>query len=208
MDATRLKAVLAAQGKALSQHKELLDTLMAATQAQQNAPKWIENIPGRRVPYWAPVNLTIPASSTAAVETTYTVAVDGPFVVTGIAAYYRKTGGAYQGHWGAVSSADARIVTSSQQHGHGFLLDHPSLIDGEIEIQDNGSDRNWQARAFASAMLHPQMGGVYVFPISNMLGRTSTLTVRFTPRTSQPNAGVLQFIFCGYKIVQGNDFQP
>jgi len=163
--ANRLFGALRAQGQTIAQHKELIDQLTSLVKTSERAPEYIDEMPGRRVPYFAPIELSIAADSTAGVDGTHVVSTDGPFVVTGIAAFFRKTSGSYQGVYGQATSVGARIASQQAGHGGSFIFDHPAVIDGDFEIVDRGSDRQWQHRAVSSAVLHPEMGGVYVFPI-------------------------------------------
>jgi hypothetical protein len=188
--------------------KQALEEVLDLLKARQDTPKWLEDIPGRRVPFIAPINLTIEANSTTTVEGNYTVSTDGPFVVTGLCIVYQKTEGAYQGIWGPASTLDARIAEIGQQHGYGYLFDQPHCISGDWEIIDRGSGRNWQHRPVSSALFAPDVGGVYVLPLSHLFGENSVINVRFTPGVAVPYAGTAQFALLGYKIVQGDIYQP
>lgn len=188
--------------------QQAIDQLMALQKASADSPKWIEQIPGRRVSFIAPINLTVEADSTSKVEGTYTVSEDGPFVVTGVAAFFKKTSGAYQNIWGYASAADARIAEVGQQHGYGYLFDQPQVCSGDIGITDRGSDRKWESADVASALYSPQGGGAYILPIGVLFGRQSVIEVGFTPNPAIPYSGVVQIVLLGYKIVQGATYQP
>lgn len=188
--------------------EQVVNQLTELQKASVDSPKWIEQLPGRRVPFWAAIDLTIAADSTSAVSGNYNVTEDGPFVMTGVAAFFQRTTGAYAGHWGFANTADARIASVSQQHGFGFIYDQPNIISGDFKIVDRGSDRNWQNKELASALLSPEAGGVYVFPVACLIDRSSVIEVTFTPGVSIPQAGKVQMILCGYKIVQGSSYQP
>jgi hypothetical protein len=188
--------------------KQAIDQLMALQKASADAPKWVEQIPGRRVPYLAAIDLTIAASSTSKVEGTHTVSEDGPFVCTGVALFYQKTSGNYCNIWGYASAADARIPPTQAGQGFQTIFDQPHIISGDVSITDRGSDRKWESKDIASALYSPQAGGAYILPISCMFSRNSVIEIGFTPGVSMPVAGKVQAIFLGYKIVQGSVYQP
>jgi len=194
----------------LKQHEAQLQQITALQKASADAPKWIEQIPGRRIPFWGIVDLTIAADSTSKVEGTYNVTEDGQFVVTGVGLFFRKTSGAYQGIWGYATAAGAKTSagTTGQQHGYGFLFDQPHVISGNLQIIDRGSDRNWQNREVASALFAPEAGGVFVLPVACLFDRNGVIEVGFTPGVSIPYTGAVQCVLCGYKIIQGQSYQP
>jgi hypothetical protein len=205
----RARAAAAHLDKRLRNMESVVNQLTELQKASVDSPKWIEQLPGRRVPFWAAIDLTIAADSTSSVSGNYNVTEDGPFVMTGIAAFFQRTSGAYQGHWGFANTADARINgAGGQQHGFGYIYDQPNIISGDFKVVDRGSDRNWQNRELASALLSPEAGGVYVFPVACLVDRSSVIEVTFTPGVSIPQSGKVQMILCGYKIVQGSSYQP
>lgn len=209
--ANELERMLAALKSLDSRSKvqqQYIDQLMALQKAATDAPKWIEQLPGRRVPFHAPINLSITADSTSQVTGTYSVTEDGPFVVTGIAAFFKKTSGAYAQIWGHATASCAKISQVSQQHGYQYLYDQPNLISGDIAITDRGSDRKWESADVSSALYSPEGGGAYVLPISCLFARNSVIEVAFTPNPSIPYTGTVQIILLGYKIVQGANYQP
>lgn len=187
-----------------SQQQELL----ALVRQSANAPKWIENIPGVRSPYFAVVEITIAANSTSKVEGTFSVSTDGPFVVTAIGMWFQRTSSPYNGLWAPATTVDLAIAPASQQHGFGYLFDKPVCGSFDVELAESGSDRNWQNAAFSSALFSPSVGGLYVLPTANMFGRSSVVTVRVTPTVAQTVAGKVQTLLLGYKILQGNNYQP
>jgi hypothetical protein len=205
-----MAAVLRNQGGKMQELEKIVNQLTSLMKAQNDTPKWIENIPGRRVPYFHPVDLNILPDSTSAVEGTATVSTDGPFVVTAIGAFFKKTTGIYKGVWGATTAFDSRIASgpTGQQWGFQNVFDQPNIISGDWAIVDRGSDRNWQHKEVASAVFSPQAGGLYVLPTANLFGRNSTVNLIFTPGVPVPYAGTIQMILFGYKIVQGDTYQP
>lgn len=190
------------------QQQQFIDQMMALQKAATDSPKWIEQLPGRRVPFMAPVNLTIEADSTSQVSGTYSVTEDGPFVVTGVAIFFKKTSGAYANIWGHGAASCARIAPTGQQHGYGYLFDQPHVISGDVAITDRGSDRKWESADVASALYSPEGGGAYVLPIACLFGRNTVIEVAYTPNPAIPYSGTVQVILLGYKIVQGATYQP
>lgn len=181
---------------------------MELLSSSQDSPKFIDQIPGRRVPYWAPVEMTISANDTSRQEGTHNVSTDGPFAVTGIAAFYKRTTGAYAGFWGPATTVGNKIASASQGQGFAYLLDQPHTFSCSIEIVDEGSSRNWQERPVASALWSPDVGNLYMLPIAALFSTASTITVKVTPDVEMPQDGLVQVNLCGYKIVQGQLYQP
>lgn len=212
MAAQPSNAALAAALRQEQRHRQQLhDTvneLMQLQKARKDTPKWIEEMPGRRVPYFAPIDLNLAANSTSKVESVHNVSTDGMFIITAIMGFFKRTSGAYAGIWGPITAYDARIAETGQQHGYAFLFNQPNVISGDVEIIDRGSDRNWQDRPVASAAWSPQAGGAYILPASNLLGRNSTIQVTFTPGVAIAQTGTVQIVLAGYKIVQGDTYQP
>lgn len=189
----------------LEQNVEELKSLMKAS---QGTPRWIEQLPGRRVPYWAAIDITIAASSTSRVEGSHTVSTDGPLVINGIAMFFQRTSSPYNGFWVPATTVEARIAPATQTQGVGGLLDSPVLGSFDVEFTEAGADRNWQNSAFASALFSPAMGGTFVLPVSHLVPRASVITAKVTPTFAQTVAGKVEVILCGYKIVQGDTYQP
>lgn len=190
------------------QLKQVVQQLQGFITGMQNVPKWIEDIPGKRSPYFEVIDIAFSANSTAKREGTTTVSTDGPFVCTGIFLAFAKTSGAYTGAWGPASAFDARIATIGQQHGFMNLLDQPHCSSFSVEITAHGSDRLWQSASVSSALYSPQSGGAYILPASHLFGRNSTIRLALTPDVEMPYASKVQGVFLGYKIVQGAVFQP
>lgn len=188
--------------------QQAVDQLMALQKAATDAPKWIEQIPGRRVPFVAAIDLLIGANNTAKVEDNYTVTEDGQFVVTGIGAYFQKTAGVGAGIWGYASAADGRLANPALPAGYAGIFDQPHIISGDVSIVDRGSDRRWSNRDFSSALFSPQAGGVYILPVSCLMPRNAVLEVGFTPSVAIPHTGKVQIDLLGYKIVQGSTYAP
>lgn len=188
--------------------KRSQEELTALLRRVSDAPKWIEEIPGKRSPYIAGVEITIAASSTSRAEGTLNIGTDGPFTVTGLAMFFQRTSAPYNGGWAPATTVEARMAAATQGVGFQYLYDQPVLGSFDIEVLESGADRNWQNIAFASALFSPAAGCVYVLPVSTLVGRASTLTVRVTPTIEQSVAGKVGFYFLGYKIVQGDTYQP
>lgn len=191
-----------------SKMANVLSEIQGYMKAMGNTPKWIEEIPGSRTPYFAVIEVTISANSTSRSEGTHTVSTDGPFVCTGVFMTYQRTSGAYSGIWGPATAFGSKITTSSQQHGFAYLFDQPNCASFTIEIIDKGSERLWQSKPVSSALYAPQAGGAYILPASHLFKRNSVILFQVTPDVSVPQAGKIQAIFLGYKIVQGIVYQP
>lgn len=204
-DITRALQAQIAKTRSLEKH---LDELRALMQAAASVPKHIEDIPGVRVPWQGIIDIIIPASSSSRAEGTLTLSSDGPYVVTGLALFWRRTSGAYQGHWTHATTAGLKIAPASQQLGFSFLFDQPLVASFDVEIEVTDSGRNWQNMPFSSALFNPMTGGAYIFPAAHLLGTNAIVKVHVTPTVTQTVSGIVQAIFLGYKIVQGPVYQP
>lgn len=191
----------------LKQHEAQLLQLTALQKATADAPKWIEQIPGRRVPFGGITDLPIPANSTAKQGGIFNVAEDGPFVMTGIGLFYKRTEGPFAGIWGYATAADSRLTTGYPDPGFAGM-DRPHVTSGGLEIIDRGSDRLWQSKELPTSLFNAEAGGVYMLPIACLFDRASAVEQSFTPGLAVDYAGVVQCVLLGYKIVQGQSYQP
>jgi len=206
-----LNTLGAALRKTQADNRELrksMEEMQALLAKNSNAPRWIEDIPGKRVQYFATIDITIAANSTSRVEGTYSVSTDGPFVCTGIAMYWQRTTAPYNGIWAPATAVEARIAPASQGIGFGYIYDNPCLGSFDVEFSESGADRNWQNNPFASALFAPSVGGVYVLPVSALFGRSAVVICKVQPTVAQLYAGKVQVILLGYKIIQGDTVQP
>lgn len=202
-DIRRLLGMIQAQQKRLDQQQKFSEEVRDLLRASQDSPKYIDTIPGRRVPYMAAIELAIAADSTSKVEGQFTNPQDGPFVLVGIGLFFRRTEGSY-GVWGPANTLKATISEVGQQHGYGFLLDQPHCISGDVELSDQGSGRLLQDRPIASAAFD----GPYVLPVEFLVDTASVIKASFSPNIASPFAGIVQVDLMGYKVVQGNTIQP
>jgi len=199
---------LFAQQRKIEGLEKSLQEMQALLRAVSTTPKWIEDLAGRRVPYFATIDIVIAANSTSKVEGTHTVSTDGPFAVVGLALFYQRTTAPYAGLWSPATTFGAKIAPASQQLGFGYLFDSPLMGSFDVELATSGAARNWQNSPFASALFGEATGGVYVMPVADLLGRSDVVTVRVTPTVAQPIAGKVQAILLGYKIIQGDVYAP
>lgn len=207
----KLQALYAQQRKDRQQIKDLgkmIEELKSIVEVSADAPKWIEDIPGKRVPYIATLDIPVVSGSTTRVEGQYPVTQDGPFVTTGMAMFWTRTSGAYQGYWMPATTYGMKIAAASQQLGYGYLFDNPCVASFDVEISDSGSDRNWQNVSFASALFNPESGGIYMWPTAYMFATNSVARVFVTPTVAPDTSGTVAVLLLGYKIVQGVAYQP
>lgn len=209
----RARAAIANMAMRLKQHEAQLSQLTALQKAVADAPKWIEQIPGRRVPFNAVIDLRIERDSTSKVDGTYHVSEDGPFVVTAIALFYKRLedteeGAQLSGVWGYATATDARVRTNYPTVVGYAEMDIPHVTSGSLQIADRGSDRVWQNKELSSALFSPSAGGVYVLPIACLFERNSVIEASFSPSRAVSYLGLVQTILLGYKIVQGLSYQP
>jgi hypothetical protein len=202
----RIAAQLAAFAKKSQKQDAMIEQIMELLSGAADAPKYIKNINGRRVPFWAPIEITVAAGSTSKAEAQFTVSQDGPFVMTGIGVWFRPSEGPYP-IWGPGNTAHATTSETGQQHGYGYLLDQPHCISCDIEFTDQGSGRVLQERAITSAAFNSTEGPLPL-SLEYLLEPNSVLKVSATPTLGTQNAGIIQVVLFGYKIVQGPAYQP
>lgn len=210
----RARSAIANMAMRVKQHEAQLTQLTALQKATADAPKWIEQIPGRRVPYKAVIDLPVLANSGAKVDGVYNVSQDGPFVLTGIGLFYKRMNppspeppDPFAGIWGYATAAHARLLDTHPAEG--FLgLDQPHVTSGGLQITDRGSDRQWQNKEIPSALFSAEAGGIYVEPVACLFERDSVIEASFTPGVVVDYPGLVECVLCGYKIVQGQSYQP
>jgi hypothetical protein len=188
--------------------KQGLREVQALLAKNANAPKWIEDLPGKRVQYEGVIDVDIPAQSLTRVEGSYPVSTDGPFVITSVAMFYQRKEGPYAGVWGPASMLNSKIDAGLSGVGFLGIYDQPVVGSFNVEFAESGSDRNWQNNSFSSALFAPSVGGVYVLPVGALIGRSGLVLARVTPTVAQEYEGQVQIILLGYKIVQGDSYQP
>ena len=201
-------AVMRKLGSENESLKQAVSQLQGWMKAMSNVPKWIEDIPGRRSPYFAVIEVPFVANSTAQQSGTTTISTDGPFVCTGVALFHQKTSGAYAGPWGPATAFGAEIALIGQNQGYAGLFNQPHCNSFTVRLSSHGSDRLWQDKDVASALYSPQAGGAYILPASHLFGRNSTIQIALTPDLAVSYSTKVQAIFLGYKIVQGDLMQP
>lgn len=186
--------------------KQGMAEIQALLAKNANAPRWIEDIPGKRVQFYGIIDVPINANSLSRVEGSYSVSTDGPFVINAIGMFFQRTTGPLAGVWAPVSMIENKIESA----GTGFLgiYDQPVVGSFDVEFAESGSDRNWQNSAFSSALFTPAVGGVYVLSVAALIGRSALVMVRITPSVQQSYDGKVQVLLLGYKIVQGDSYQP
>jgi len=207
----KLDALYAQQRKdrqTLADALKVIDELKATMRQSTDAPTLISQIPGKRVPYMAAIDITISASSTTRAEGTFPISQDGPFVCTGAAMFWRRTSGAYTGWWGPATTVGMKIAPATQQAGFDTLFDNPIVHSFNVELTDTASDRQWQNQAFASALFNPENGYMFMWPVQYLFPTNTVAKVYITPTAAQSVAGVVEILLLGYKIVQGASYQP
>lgn len=200
---------------AFRKQKDQLDDLTSVTEQLKGvieqagaAPAYIDQIPGRRVPYIHRVELLVPASSTARAEGRANITQDGPFVVTGIMLLFERTTGPYSSKYYSATTIDLKMAHAAMALGFQTLFDNPVGFDADIQITDTASDRGWQNIAFPSAVCNAENAYTYMLPLSYLADQNTTINIAATPKYVQDYAGTLHVLLLGYKIVQGASYQP
>lgn len=160
-----------------------------AKQLKRLAPTFIEDIPGKRVPYTYVAQGTF--TTTARTAITFQVSQDGPFVTTYLTAHWRPTAGANAGTWRPISQL-GQLYAGAATDGVNF----------EYEIQAGGADRNWQNLPRASKDLFSDGDRPHYLGIGGFHERNETVIINITMLVAPTNAGLLKLEFHGYKILQ------
>lgn len=170
-------------------------------------PVYVEDIPGKRVPYTQVAQGTFSATSAnTRTAITFQVSQDGPFVCTWVSAYWRVTSGSPtggQGRWRPISS-----LFALQPDGAGGTFTVPDVVDFEYEVQQGGADRNWQNIALSSRDLYGEHADTrpHYLGIAGFLERNEVVTINVTMTRNPTTEGLLKFHFVGYKILQPISF--
>ena len=165
-------------------------------------PRFIEDIPGKRVPYSYNINLTI--TNTTQTPGTFTVSQDGPFLATQLLAAWRPTAGADSGaNAGAGRWRKINSIWALASDGAGGTYRDPDTVDFEWRYSCSGSDRARQNEVLRSSVeLFSVHDRPYYLPIADFFERSTTVTVEATMLRTPLNAGILKFQFIGYKLLQ------
>ena len=179
-------------------------------------PRFVEDIPGKRVPYhWViPVNFDEAISNNSHKTGSATLSEDGPFVVTEYACFWQVTTQS--------SGADADVSRAFLPPGRGPIIMRAAtavpvidrdIIDFTVTLQLSGGDRLWQNTAFPAVCIYDGMSRSYV-GLPGLIERNETLSVTATAVTSSTAAnapdsacrGTFWWICRGYKILRPIDY--
>ena len=172
----------------------------AASSLTPLVPRFIEDIPGKRVPYTYGINIAI--TNTAQTPGVITISSDGSFLATGLIAAWRPTAFAAGppvntiGRWRPISSVNAVVAD-----GAGTIIALPDSVDFTWNYMEAGSDRNRQNIDRSSVELFSNQDRPCYLPIADFFERNTAVTVNITMLRTPTNAGVLYFGFCGYKLL-------
>lgn len=179
-------------------------------------PRYIEDIPGKRVPYtWVITATYDSAISNGTVKSgSATMSQDGPFIATAYKAFWQVTT--------ATSGEDADILNVFLPPGRMPWLIRAvtaapvvprDAIDFLINLQISGGDRLWQNTDVPAISFYDTQRPYYL-GIPGVIERNETLTVQTTAQvtTTAANApdssarGKFWFIVDGYKILRPIDY--
>jgi hypothetical protein len=169
-------------------------------------PRFIEDIPGPRMPYTYAITIPFAAGDTVALTRGVTIAADGPFVCTSIQAFWRPTDtqavAPPQNTWNPVSTLPYRIFSAATG---------PPVGQAEFgfKITTGGSGRFWQSDWLAGPILDRIASGRSWYQgISGWVERANTLHVEARPEfaipapsPSETYAGDVWIYFHGYQIL-------
>src|SRR3990167_8493044 len=176
------------------------------------APRYIEDIPGKRVPYWWVISISIDSaiSDGARWSGAATLSQDGPFVINSTRAFWRVTTQS--------ASADADVSRAfAPVSRYPMLLAAATaapvidrdIIDWFFAIQLSGGDRLWQNSDMPGAVFATQGNRPEYFGMPGWVERNDTMTIQATASISSTAAnapdtscrGTLYIVHSGYKIL-------
>jgi hypothetical protein len=169
---------------------------------------YVEDIPGKRVPFWVVIQVTIPASSTSRTSGIHTLSMDGPFVATDIFASFLPSadGGANANavnRWRGPASDEPETELAANT----FSADVPDFF---WELEDAGSNRARQNLPIPSAVFSHGRVNLGEFGVGDFFERQSVIRVWITPTRSMGSTGtygVLYVTLKGYKVLVSQAFQ-
>lgn len=199
---------------------------LARMQSQNDtklAPRFIEDIPGKRVPYWWLITVAIDSAISDGARWTgsSTLSQDGPFVITSTRVFWRVTTASTgtNDHFirsflppcklpFLIAGTSAAAATSYED---AKLQD---VVDWFLSIQVAGGGRLWQnsnipAPVFTTDGVRPEYLG-----IAGWIERNDTMTIEATATVSTTAAaapdsaarGTLYVVHTGYKILRPIDY--
>lgn len=184
-------------------------------------PRYIEDIPGKRVSYWWVISIpTDAAIADGSVWTgSQTLSQDGPFVINSTRAFWRVTTAS-----GGTPDPFLRAFLppcklSFLIAGMGSNLDHTSLVaanlkdmpDWFFQFQLSGGDRLWQNSNIPSSVFTTDGVRPEYLGMPGWVERNDTFTVQMTASVAAtaPDAGArgtMYIVQSGYKILRPIDF--
>jgi|ETNvirnome_2_300_1030623.scaffolds.fasta_scaffold14082_3 hypothetical protein len=168
-------------------------------------PRYIEDIPGPRMPYTYVVNVPFTAADTASQTDSVTIAADGPFVVTSMTAFWRPTdsASAFVNQWLPITRLPFRVggvVPATLEADVAFL----QLPEFSLKLTTGGSGRFWQSDWLGGPLFDQTRGDrPWYTGIAGWIERTNTLSVEVRPEIAIPanNTGEVWVYFHGYQIL-------
>jgi hypothetical protein len=176
--------------EALRQDLETLRTTEAV-----RVPRFIEDIPGPRQPYYYVLQIPFHLGDTAQNQSSVTIATDGPFICTAMSAYYKMTSGQVGtiGAWMPVTTLPFNIYNAAGPPA--------GAVEFSFRILTGGSGRQWQSDWLPAPMIHGWADSPHYTGVKGWVDRTNTLTVQARPEFAVPSNGDVWFIFEGYQIL-------
>lgn len=184
-----------------------MEKKLAEVTSSAEHPFYVEQIPGKRVPYWAVIGITIPAQSTSRTSGIHTLSMDGPFVATDIFAnFLPASGGGANANavnrWRGPSSDEPETELAANT----FSLDVPDFF---WELEDAGSNRARQNLPIPSAVFSHGRVNLGEFGVGDFFERSSVIRVWITPTRlmgSSGTYGTLWVTLKGFKILVSQAF--
>ncbi len=181
---------------------------LAEVAGSRERPFYVEDIPGKRVPFWAVIQITIPAQSVSRTSGIHTLSMDGPFVATDIFAHFLpSTGGGGQAtainRWRGPASDEPETELAANV----YSVDVPDFF---WELEDAGSNRARQNLPIPSAVFSHGRVNLGEFGVGDFFERQSVIRVWITPTRLMGGTGtygVLYITLKGYKVLVSQAFQ-
>ena len=169
-------------------------------------PRFIEDIPGPRMPYTYVIEIPFTALDTVSQTRSVTIAADGPFVTTAMTAFWRPTDAAstFTNQWLPVSRLSTRVFNGQLPALLNADADFIQYPEFSFKMTTGGSGRFWQSDWLAGPMFD-QMPAArpWYTGISGWIERTNTVSVEARPEVPIPanQTGSIWMYLEGYQIL-------
>lgn len=193
-----MRAAMAALTKQNEGLRADLDQMLRARESLQK-PRFIEDIPGPRAPYTYALHIPFAEGVTTTASASLSIATDGPFICTQIAAFWRitDTDSSLVGRWLPVTQTGFRIHSAAAGPPTGSM-------EFAFKITTGGSGRAWQSDWLGGPLFDTStINRPWYQGIAGWIERANTLSVEARPEFAVPTnaGGDVWMYFHGYQIL-------